>query len=76
MDYFTQRLTELRKEIANLRSNNASYSRQSEHSQIEQSGYELRGNRLLQIKSELTAMLSQPRQGSVWWERSRGGVQP
>jgi hypothetical protein len=75
MDYVSQRLTELRKEIANLRTNNTGYSRQSEHSAMEQSAFELRSNRLLQIKNELTAMLAQPRQGSVWWERS-GGIQP
>jgi uncharacterized protein YdcH (DUF465 family) len=75
MDYFSQRLSELRKEIANLRTNNASYSQQSDHSQIDQSAYELRSNRLLQIKKELSGMLARPREGSVWWERSRG-VQP
>jgi hypothetical protein len=76
MDYFSQRLSELRKEIANLRSNNASYSLNGHHSESEQSAYELRSNRLLQIKKELSAMLGRPREGSVWWERSRGGVQP
>jgi hypothetical protein len=76
MDYFSQRLSELRREIANLRSNNASYSQQSEHSQSDQSACELRSNRLLQIKKELSAMLARPREGSVWWERARGGVRP
>jgi hypothetical protein len=75
MDYLVQRLSELRQEIAHLRSTNASYLQSTERSESDQSGYELRNNRLLQIKKELSGMLSRPREGSVWWERSRGGLQ-
>jgi hypothetical protein len=76
MDYFSQRLIELRREIANLRGNNASYSQQTEHSPADHSAYELRSNRLLQIKKELSAMLARPQEGSVWWERGRSGIRP
>lgn len=75
MDYLSQRLTELRQEIAALRNTNDNYSQQAEHTPIEQSGYELRSNRLLQIKKELSDMLARPRERAVWWERSRGGIQ-
>lgn len=73
MDYFSQRLSELRQEIATLRNTNAIYAQNREHSESEHSGYELRTNRLLQIKKELSAMQSQPREALVWWERSRSG---
>jgi hypothetical protein len=76
MDYFSQRLSDLRKEIANLRTNNASYSHQTEHSENEQVAYELRSTRLLQIKKELSGMLNRPQEGPVWWERFRSGARP
>ncbi len=75
MDQFTQHLSALRQEIAHLRSTNASYLHSRERTEVERSGYELRTNRLQQIKKELSSMLNQPREGSVWWERSRG-IQP
>jgi hypothetical protein len=70
------RLNELRREIANLRNNNAGYLLQTEHSDVERSGYELRNNRLLQIKKELSAMLARPQEGTVWWEKFDGGLRP
>lgn len=69
MDYLTQRLSDLRQEITDLRNLNTRYSQRSEHSPIEQSAYELRTNRLQQIKKELSHMRNLPSEGAVWWEK-------
>lgn len=69
MDYISQRLSDLRLEITDLRSINARYAQRSEHSPVEQSAYELRATRLLEIKKELANMRNLPGEGSVWWER-------
>jgi hypothetical protein len=69
MDYLSQRLSDLRQEITDLRSLNTRYSQRTEHSPIEQSAYELRSTRLLQIKKELSNMRNLPREGAVWWEK-------
>jgi hypothetical protein len=73
MDYLSQRLSDLRQEITDLRSLNTRYSQRTEHSPIEQSAYELRTNRLLQIKKELSGMRNLPREGAVWWEKLGNG---
>lgn len=70
MDYISQRLSDLRQEITDLRSMNTRYSERSEHSAIDQSAYELRNNRLLQIKKELSGMRNLPKEGAVWWEKA------
>jgi hypothetical protein len=69
MDYIAQRLIGLRQEITDLRSMNTRYSQRSEHTAIEQSAFELRSNRLLQIKKELSNMRNPPGEATVWWER-------
>ncbi len=69
MDYISQRLSDLRQEITDLRSMNTRYSERSEHSAIDQSAYELRTNRLQQIKKELSNMRNLPKEGVVWWEK-------
>jgi hypothetical protein len=71
MDYISQRLSDLRQEITDLRSMNTRYSERSEHSAIDQSAYELRTNRLQQIKKELSNMRNLPKEGVVWWEKAR-----
>ena len=76
MDYFSLRLAELRREIANLRTNNTNYAQQSERSESDHSAFELRNNRLLQIKKELSGMLARPQEGSVWWDRVRAAFAP
>jgi hypothetical protein len=70
MDYISQRLNDLRQEITDLRSMNTRYSERSEHSAIDQSAYELRTNRLQQIKKELSNMRNLPKEGVVWWEKA------
>jgi molybdenum cofactor biosynthesis enzyme MoaA len=69
MDYILRRVSDLRQEITDLRNMNTRYSQRSEHSAIEQSAYELRTNRLLQIKKELSNMRHLPKEGAVWWEK-------
>lgn len=76
MDYISQRLTQLRQEIALLQSTNASFSRRELHTEDELAGCELRANRLSQIKKELSGMMGQRHEELVWWERRRGGLQP
>ena len=71
MTYFSIRLSSLRQEITTLRDLNARYSEKSEHSAMDQSAFEVRTNRLLQIKQELSKILDRPSDPAVWWERSR-----
>ena len=72
MTYIPERLTSLRQEITDLRNMNATYSQRRAHSSIEQSASEVRAGRLLQIKQELSKMLSRPDEvPSVWWENAR-----
>ena len=71
MDYISQRLTDLRQEIGDLRSQNSRYSRETQHTPNDQSAFETRTNRLLQIKKELSTMRDRPRESAVWWERMR-----
>ena len=71
MFYLTARLSSLRREISDLQDRNALYSEKSEHSQTEQSAQELRRNRLLQIKQELSDMLNHSGHCAVWWDKLR-----
>jgi hypothetical protein len=38
-------------------------------SQIDQSAVEMRANRLVEIKKELSQMLNRPEDPAVWWEK-------
>ena len=69
MSSISEHLSSLRREIVDLRSRNARYSRKSEHSLIEKSDSELRTIRLQQIKYELSAMLNGSGSSAVWWEK-------
>ncbi len=71
MPYITEHLTSLRQEIADLRTLNARFSEKGGHTEIDQTAYELRSNRLREIKQELSKMLNRPEDPKVWWERSR-----
>ncbi len=72
MPYISEHLSSLRQEITILRNMNARYSEQGEHSPMDQSALELRTNRLLEIKQELSKILDHPRDSRVWWEKLRG----
>ena len=39
---------------------------------MDQSALELRTNRLLEIKQELSKILNRPGDSTVWWEKFRG----
>jgi hypothetical protein len=71
MSYLADHLSSLRQEITDLRNLNARYSQQGDHSPLAQSAMEMRTNRLLQIKKELSEMLDRPTDPKVWWERFR-----
>jgi hypothetical protein len=71
MPYITEHLSSLRQEITTLRDLNARYSEKSEHSPTDQSALELRTNRLLEIKKELSKILNRPDDSAVWWEKFR-----
>ena len=71
MTYIPERLTSLRQEITDLRNMNSIYAQRRAHSPIEQSAAEVRAGRLLQIKQELSKMLSRPDEvPSVWWDNA------
>jgi hypothetical protein len=71
MPYISEHLTSLRQEITDLRSMNARMSEKSAHTPMDQTALELRTNRLLEIKKELSKMLNRPEDPKVWWENSR-----
>ena len=71
MDYLSQHLTSLRQEITDLRNMNVLYAQQSAHSATEQTASDVRANRLLQIKQELSKMRDCPPEHSVWWDKVR-----
>jgi hypothetical protein len=70
MAYISDHLSSLSKEISGLRDRNALYSQQSQHSPVERTAAEARGNRLLQIQQELLKMRNPP-DPTVWWAKSR-----
>ena len=54
MPYILEHLTSLRQEITDLRNMNARSASRTTDSQIDQSAVEMRANRLLEIKKELS----------------------
>jgi hypothetical protein len=76
MAYMPERLSSLREEITHLRDLNARYSEKSEHSPLDQSALELRSNRLLEIKQELSKILDRPGDSTVWWDKLRNPSRP
>ncbi len=66
MTLTAERLANLRREITDLRSLNASFFERKKHSQIDQSAAQGRAQRLLEIKEELNALLSKP-DTAAWW---------
>jgi hypothetical protein len=71
MSYTSEHLSNLRREITTLRDLNTRYSEKTEHSPTDQSALELRSNRLLAIKQELSKILDRPGDPGVWWEKFR-----
>jgi hypothetical protein len=69
MPLLLEHLTSLRQEITDLRNMNARAANRSLDSQIDQSAVEMRANRLLEIKKELSQMLNRPEDPRVWWEK-------
>ena len=72
MPYLKEHLSGLRQEISDLQSMNQRYVGRRVHSEVEQTAFELRTNRLREIKQELSKMLDRPQDSKVWWEKSRG----
>jgi hypothetical protein len=60
------RLSSLRNEIIDLRKLNAGFLEKKKHSQIEQSAAHGRAQRLVEIKEELSKLLSKP-DSVAWW---------
>jgi hypothetical protein len=60
------RLSSLRNEITDLRKLNASFREKRKHSPVEQSAAELRAQRLVEIKQELSKLLTRP-DSTAWW---------
>ena len=48
---------------------NARTANRAADNQIDQSAVEMRANRLLEIKKELSQMLNRPEDPQVWWEK-------
>jgi len=71
MSYVSEHLSSLRREITDLQSRNARYSKKSEHSAVEKSDRELRTVRLQEIKYELSKMLNGADNCAVWWDTVR-----
>lgn len=71
MDYFSVHLSSLRQEISDLRDLNRLYAQQGHHSPVEQAASDVRSNRLLQIKQELSNMRNCPPDPKVWWDKVR-----
>jgi hypothetical protein len=69
MPYILEHLTSLRQEITDLRNMNARSAARTADSQIDQSAVEMRANRLVEIKKELSQMLNRPEDPAVWWEK-------
>ena len=69
MDYLSPHLANLRQEITDLRNMNILYALQSVHGAVERNASELRVNRLVQIKQELSKMRDCPLKSSVWWDK-------
>lgn len=61
-----QYLSSLRQEIADLKLLNASVPTKPNRSPLDRSALEARASRLLEIKQELTKLMSKP-DNPVWW---------
>jgi hypothetical protein len=72
MPYILEHLTSLRQEITDLRAMNERSALKTADRQIDQSAVEMRANRLVEIKKELSQMLNRPEDPQVWWEKGRG----
>jgi hypothetical protein len=66
MPLTSERLANLRREITDLRSLNASFFEKKKHTQIDQSAAQGRAQRLLEIKEELNVLMSKP-DTAAWW---------
>ncbi|MGO8793207.1 MAG: hypothetical protein ACLQLC_00155 [Candidatus Sulfotelmatobacter sp.] len=71
MPYILEHLSSLRQEITDLKNMNVRAGNRSGDSQIDQSAAEMRANRLIEIKKELSRMLNRPEDPQVWWEKGR-----
>ncbi len=71
MPYISEHLSSLRQEIVALRNMNARSTDKSAHSPVDQSALEQRAHRLREIKQELSKMLNNPDDPTVWWDRVR-----
>jgi hypothetical protein len=71
MSHISEHLSSLRQEVTRLRTINARYSEQTDHTPTEQSAFELRTGRLLEIKQELSKMLNHRHDPTIWWDKSR-----
>jgi hypothetical protein len=60
------RLSSLRNEITDLHKLNTTFREKRKHSPIEQSAAELRAQRLVEIKQELSKLLTRP-DSTAWW---------
>lgn len=69
MPYILEHLTSLRQEITDLRKLNERSVGRTADAQIDQSAVEMRANRLIEIKKELSQMLNRPDDPQVWWEK-------
>jgi len=69
MPLLLEHLTSLRQEITDLRNMNTRSAAKTADSQIDQSAAEMRANRLVEIKKELSQMLNRPDDPAVWWEK-------
>jgi hypothetical protein len=66
MPLTSERLANLRREITDLRSLNATFFEKKKHTQIDQSAAQGRAQRLLEIREELSVLLSKP-DSAAWW---------
>ena len=71
MPHKIEHLSGLRQEISDLQTMNEKYAGKRVHSDLEQTAFEHRTNRLREIKQELSKMMERPQDAKVWWERSR-----
>ena len=69
MPYILEHLSSLRQEITDLRNMHARFTGKGADNQIDQSAVEMRANRLVEIKKELSQMLNRPEDPAVWWEK-------
>jgi hypothetical protein len=71
MAYITEHVSGLRDEINELMSTNVRYAGKRLHTEADQTAFEVRSNRLREIKQELSTLLDRPQDPKVWWEKTR-----